>query len=695
MPLLLASLVPLSLILLLAPSGASVGRHQRSLSTQPILLRTLLIVNTTSNDLTPGDGLCSLRKAITTSNGFVDFVADCGTGSGFDTIKFTVSGTITITGSALPAILNNLIIDGTGQTIAVDGVGSFQVFAVNPGATLTLNDLTIQNGAGAMLSGGGIGNKGTLSVTNCKVSGNSGAGIYSTGTLNLTGSTISSNADGGIVNGDNATLNVTNSTISDNTTGIDPGVGISSSGTLTVNNSTISGNSGGGIGIEGFFVMGVSTTVTNSTVSSNSGSGLANFFATMTVSNSTIADNSSTSGGGIANQGILTVTNCTISSNSASSSLGGGIFNTGMATFKNTIMANPAGGNCAVSGSPSPLISDGHNLQDDTTCFFTNNGDINNTPAGLDPKGLQDNGGPTKTIALLADSPAIDAVPISPTNFCTAIDGTTPITTDQRGNARLDAEDSDLVNPACDIGAFEASLVDSATPTATATATQTATATATASSTATATATTAATATATPSRTPTPTTTATATSSATPSRTATPSVTATATPSASATASPTRTATATASPTATRTATPTATPTGATPTSTPTPVAGKLKVAPKTLKFGAVTVDQAVTKTVTVTNAGKTTKKKQPPPILIEMETVDGMPTPSPFSLTTQCDDDNLMPSGKGVPKSETMCKIAVQFKPTEVVSYSGTLMIFDNLQPSEMETVQITGKGK
>ena len=77
------------------------------------------------------------------------------------------------------------------------------------------------------------------------------------------------------------------------------------------------------------------------------------------------------------------------------------------------------------------------------------------------------------------------------------------------------------------------------------------------------------------------------------------------------------------------------------------------------------------------------------------METVDGMPTPSPFSVKTQCSDDALMPSGKGVAKSETMCTVAVQFQPTQAVSYTGTLTIFDNLEPSEMQTVEMTGTGK
>jgi hypothetical protein len=53
------------------------------------------------------------------------------------------------------------------------------------------------------------------------------------------------------------------------------------------------------------------------------------------------------------------------------------------------------------------------------------------------------------------------------------------------------------------------------------------------------------------------------------------------------------------------------------------------------------------------------------------------------------------MPNGKGVPKSETRREVAVQFKPTQAVAYAGTLTIFDNLEPGEMQTVEMTGKGK
>jgi len=120
-------------------------------------------------------------------------------------------------------------------------------------------------------------------------------------------------------------------------------------------------------------------------------------------------------------------------------------------------------------------------------------------------------------------------------------------------------------------------------------------------------------------------------------------------------------------------------------------VSGKLKVSPKTLRFGTVTVSDSVTKMVTIKNAGKTKKKDHPLPILIEMEAVN--PAPSPFSVTMQCDGE-LMPGGKGVPKSETMCVAKVQFEPTQAVSYTGTLTIYDNLEPSE-QTVQNDGQGQ
>jgi len=71
------------------------------------------------------------------------------TGTSTDTINFSVSGTIALVGSTLPTILNTLTIDGTGQSITVDGSNSgspAEILYVNSGATINVNDLTIANG---------------------------------------------------------------------------------------------------------------------------------------------------------------------------------------------------------------------------------------------------------------------------------------------------------------------------------------------------------------------------------------------------------------------------------------------------------------------------------------------------------------------------------------------------------------------
>src|SRR5208337_3072635 len=64
-----------------------------------------------------------------------------------------------------------------------------------------------------------------------------------------------------------------------------------------------------------------------------------------------------------------------------------------------------------------------------------------------DPNGLQNNGGPTQTIALLPGSPAIDAG-----STALAVDPTTglPLTSDQRGTGF-----GRIVGKAADIGAYE------------------------------------------------------------------------------------------------------------------------------------------------------------------------------------------------------------------------------------------------
>jgi hypothetical protein len=84
-------------------------------------------------------------------------------------------------------------------------------------------------------------------------------------------------------------------------------------------------------------------------------------------------------------------------------------------------------------------------MSSDGTCNFSNSGDRNNTDPMLGP--LQNNGGPTQTMALPSGSPAIDAG-----NPSGCKDGSGHLlTTDQRGYPRHDPEDT----AGCDMAAYE------------------------------------------------------------------------------------------------------------------------------------------------------------------------------------------------------------------------------------------------
>jgi hypothetical protein len=109
-------------------------------------------------------------------------------------------------------------------------------------------------------------------------------------------------------------------------------------------------------------------------------------------------------------------------------------------------VANSTQGNNCFAGS-ARMIDGGGNLDDDGTCGFTASTSKSNTPAGLDPAGLQDNGGPTQTIALCSGV----GMPAGCTGPSAAIDAAVscpPPTTDQRGVSRPQGS-------ACDIGSFE------------------------------------------------------------------------------------------------------------------------------------------------------------------------------------------------------------------------------------------------
>jgi hypothetical protein len=302
---------------------------------------------TNANDSGPG----SLRQAF----------ADAQAG---DTITFSSSlngQTISLTSGQL-VINKNLTISGPGAgQVAISGGGLSRVFVVNSGVTATIQGLTIQDG-GLAGGGGGIFNDGgILTVSNDTIMNNSatyGGGIFNAGELTISGSLFtgnsavrvppaSSGAGGGIFN--LGKLTVHNATFSDNRAYRGGASFNDSLGQMIVAHSTFRGNStttlGGGVANDGIL------TVTDSTFDANSASqgGGINNVNFLSVDNSTFRGNSASSaGGGIVTwSGFMLVTNSTFVDNSATGN-GGGLYN---ANPQNSLVINSTlSGNSAGQG---------------------------------------------------------------------------------------------------------------------------------------------------------------------------------------------------------------------------------------------------------------------------------------------------------------------------------------------------------
>jgi hypothetical protein len=394
------------------------------------------------------------------------YIAGGAGGAGQGGGLYANGGSLTI---ATSTIASNQATGGSRGLGGYEGAG--QGGGLYNGGTLTVSNSTLSSnttsGSGYYNAGagGGIYNSATLTVTSSTLSGNSvsgfidgGGGIYNyAGTLTVTSSTLSgnsatgSNSYGGGISNYGGTLTVSDSTLSGNSAGY--GGGIDNQGPMTVSNSTLSANSayqGGGI-YNNYGTL----TVSDSTLSGNSttyydGGIFNNFYGTLTVRNSTLSANSAYDGGGIFTGGTLTVSDSTLSGNSAFR-IGGGIVkdSTHPATLTNvTLTANRAntgggsyhGGGLYVSGEcvlHNTLIAGNFRgatgtTRDDVFGALNAGGDYNLIGDGTGMTGLsngvngnlvgsaaapvdallgplQDNGGPTKSHALLASSPALNA----------------------------------------------------------------------------------------------------------------------------------------------------------------------------------------------------------------------------------------------------------------------------------------------
>lgn len=430
-------------------------------------------LSSVNNDTDGPNSLPSVTSVITISGNGSTIQRDLASNYQFRIFHVAASGTLT---------LNSTRVKNGAIRWLGNGGGIF-----NQG-TVTLSNSAISANSGS--SGGGIANQGAITLSNSTVSANSsysGGGIANQGTATLLNSVISANSSsfgGGIAN--QGTVTLLNSAISSNTsTHYGYGGGIANDGTLRMRNSTIKGNSahpsiecsysspfcsgGGGLG-GGIYNRG-SLIITNSSIVGNWNTAVHHCFyyydprcfffggwgggihntGEITVSSSTLSNNSAVyGGGGIDNGGVVRLTNSSISNNTGGSISNGskmilvhstvaansaGINNAGKLVIANSLIANNKNGPDCSSASGAILQLSGANFIADGSC---------GAPLSGNPKlgPLADNGGRTKTHALLPGSPAVDAADPS---LCSA--------SDQRAIERPHPSDGQ-----CDIGAFEQML---------------------------------------------------------------------------------------------------------------------------------------------------------------------------------------------------------------------------------------------
>jgi uncharacterized repeat protein (TIGR01451 family) len=365
---------------------------QQTIRLTPVV--TGIVVNHPGAQINPNDGFCTLREAIRAANTDTPSgvpLGECAAGNGPDVIHMRATPPVythavvdnSVYGpTALPVVSTAIIIEGNGATIersSAAGTPDLQLFAVAPGASLTLRDATVRGARSNTACGGGfvlvgaaaalvrttISNNSAaygggicaidsvLTLTDSSVSGNSalttpasvmaiGGGIYvARGSAVLTNTTISGNVanatqrafGGGIWAYQVARLSLVDSRVENNS---------------AVQSGTPAARYAGGGGIWAESPAGAPTTtveltrttvIGNSVVGGNvagwigSGGGLRLWNATTMLVNSTIQGNSAASAGGIAvlQGGTLSMTGGAINANVASGAwtIGGG---GGMAT---------------------------------------------------------------------------------------------------------------------------------------------------------------------------------------------------------------------------------------------------------------------------------------------------------------------------------------------------------------------------
>ena len=384
----------------------------------------------------------------------------------------TISG-LTLVGKPIKSVnRGNFTLDDVTLTGAFQTYGG-ALYAANSG-NLAISNSTFANN-GAILGGGAVFayNSGSVTVANTAIENNTctgagGGGLKMSGSVTdvmITSSSITGNTahfGGGVESFATGRITILDSNISTNTASLagaggllvqtsgDPADMVWIERTTVDGNTTQPGFDGGGMNVTDHSLVMIDSTVSNNHAG-NTGGGIAiDRGNSVTINNSTITGNHSRVGGGLyASHMPVTLNQSTIVGNTATDYAGGVWFYTSSLNLSGTIVSgNTAVGASDIGALYGAAINSDHSLVGDVAGLGLSSisvtdlgGTINSPMPGV--SALADNGGPTKTMALVPGAPAIDAGPNPVASF--SWNGF-----DQRGTPYVRVS-----NGTADIGAFE------------------------------------------------------------------------------------------------------------------------------------------------------------------------------------------------------------------------------------------------
>ena len=380
----------------------------------------------------PYEDITAFRNAITLANSNPDITTICLDGG----YTFTNAAT---GADALPIVTTEIIIEGNGVTLTRSGINNLRFYEIAATGQLTLHDQILLSGSVTGNGGGILNNGGSLTLDNVwlhngHANGN-GAGIYSNGgTLDIEGSTFANNTatnGAGLYTTTNTTTTIYETSFVDNSATQDGGAiynagtltivlggfgtnsagryggAISNSGTATLSEGILDNNTavtrGGGVNNQGNLTLDNDTLVYHNSVTSASGSGggVYSAAASQTILRDIImSENTATNGGGLRNEGTLTIEDDSEFTLNQAAQQGGALYNgDGTVTIINTrILSNTAGtnGGAIFSASTTDSFSFSSSLLQENYATVRGGGFYSAGPLAIEGANLHSNGAGTQ-----------------------------------------------------------------------------------------------------------------------------------------------------------------------------------------------------------------------------------------------------------------------------------------------------------